>query len=74
VSDEHPPETEQPAKGPLKDYSSELASPDSTKDTDQVVEKWFDDHIRGSIVTRDTQVWNHIMACKDRLKEALRKL
>lgn len=57
---------------PLKDYSAEVAPPPPPSQTDQIVERWFDEHIRGSIVGRDTQVWNHIMAAKNRLKDMLR--
>ena len=61
----NPPET-------VKDYSDQLRSKEPARDTDQIVEQWFDNHIRGSIVGQNTSIWNHIMVCKDKLKEALR--
>ena len=44
---------------------------------DQIVEKWFDERIRGSAVARNTEAWNLVMNEKDeqkrRLNEALRR-
>ena len=61
------------SKVPLKDYSSEIKYAPASRDTDQIVEEWFDNHIRGSIVGQHTTIWNHIMVCKDHLKKALRE-
>jgi hypothetical protein len=73
MSDEHLEDQGQPLE-PLKDYSAEIKPRlgANKPDTDQLVEEWFDSHIRGSIVGQSTQIWNHIMVAKERLKEKLR--
>lgn len=70
MSDEKTAETQEP----LKDYSAEIQhGPSADKpSTDQLVEEWFDSHIRGSVVGQSTQIWNHVVAAKERLKEKLR--
>lgn len=75
MSDEHQEEQEQVPE-PIKDYSAEIKPGSGTNkpDTDQIVEEWFDSHIRGSVVGQNTQIWNHVMAAKERLKERLRSL
>lgn len=77
MSDEHLEDQEQlglEPKEPLKDYSDEIKpGPGASKpNTDQLVEEWFDSHIRGSVVGQSTQIWNHVMVAKERLKEKLR--
>ena len=78
MSDEHQEGQEQTSleqKEPLKDYSGEIQHGSGTKpNTDQLVEEWFDSHIRGSVVGQSTQIWNHVVAAKERLKEKLRTL
>lgn len=53
------------------DYSDQVA-PAAARDVDQIVEDWWDAHIRGSVAAQSTQIWNHLMVCKDKLKDALR--
>lgn len=57
----------------LKDYSGELPNPSLSMGTDQLVESWFDEHIRGSIIGTSTQMWNHLMVAKEHLKAMLRR-
>ncbi len=73
MSDEHIEQTQVEGSEPLKDYSTEIKSSGRELDFDQKIEQWFDSHIRGSIAGRDTQVWNHLVACKERLKEMFRR-
>jgi hypothetical protein len=54
--------------------SEPTPEPTPPSDTDQVVDNWFNNHIRGSAVGRNTEAWNHLMSVIDRLKEDLRKL
>lgn len=75
MSDNHS-EDQIVSQEPVKDYSVEVQSTSSenSRSLDQIVETWFDSHIRGSIVGQHTQIWNHIVAAKERLKDALRSL
>jgi hypothetical protein len=42
---------------------------------DELVERWFDEHFRGSHVSRaGADAWNVAHAAKDDLKQRLRKL
>lgn len=68
-----PPTTEAP---PI-DLSGEVppgGDPVAVPHTDSVVEEWFDSFIRGSVAGQSTQVWNHLVAAKERLKDKLRSL
>lgn len=40
--------------------------------TDVVVDSWWQDHFPGSVVGRDTEIWNYISVAKERLKVLLR--
>lgn len=70
-----PAQIELPMEGPLKDYSAEIQTAPARvlHSTDQIIEEWFDNHIRGSIVGQNTSIYNHVMVCKDKLKAMLRK-
>jgi sarcosine oxidase delta subunit len=73
--DETKTDVQQPeSETPLKDYgvdADKTAAP--PRSIDQIVEDWWDNHIRGSVVGQHTQIWNHLMVCKDHLKEMLRR-
>jgi hypothetical protein len=39
--------------------------------TDQLIERWWQDHFPGSAIARDTQAWNVAHAAKEMLKRLL---
>jgi hypothetical protein len=41
--------------------------------TDELIERWWDDHFPGSAIARDTQAWNVAHAAKEMLKRLLKR-
>jgi hypothetical protein len=40
-------------------------------DAGDIVDRWFADHIPGSVVARDTEIYNHVHHAKEELKRRL---
>ncbi|MBV9686314.1 MAG: hypothetical protein JO096_03775 [Alphaproteobacteria bacterium] len=53
-----------------EDYNTDRAV--AADAIEQLIERWWADHFRGSAVARDTQAWNIAHAAKEALKRLLR--
>jgi hypothetical protein len=40
---------------------------------DTLIDRWFDDHMRGSIVASQTAIWNHCHGAAQDLKRRLKE-
>lgn len=49
----------------------EPVPPPPPPESDNVVERWFDSYVRGSVAGQNVQVWNHLMEVKEHLKRML---
>lgn len=48
-------------------------APSLDEKIDAAIRQWVDDHLRVSLITRDTAVWNHIQAGLVKLRDYVKR-